>query len=387
MVQSLEASISTMSILLSELSVLSTSLRSVSEPIIRRHYLLLLPTEILAHIRLCLAELYLPGRHCRGDAFNLENGYTFSLVCRRFRDIELSIPQLWTNAHDDMPDEYIRLVLSRSGNLGLKVQLTLSYNPFVACQNCDKWKSLLEHKHRWTNLTIKFHDSKGDHDCSHSLRNLDLPSLRELHIDRIHDIARNVISAWSLPNLCAITSCDLSTLLALPHTNPLSSLELRHEYLQMRTDKILRFLNLSTTEKLTYLVIVFNNPILGPEGAPCHPEVTLSMVKELRVTSLGNRYNFTRAVFPLLERLKCPNVELLSLKLAKEVILSDEFQEWAQDLVQSALNCVTIDVMDDLYGATEKKLTHIFGSASACSIVTSLDERKGEFSMTVKYKR
>ena len=113
-----------------------------------------LPNEILSSIRLLLVE-----HNSEGIQLPCKS---FPLVCRQFRNLELSIPSLWTIVLDTMSPNRIEVQILRSGNLGLSFYITFS---FVREQErlhvvryrclCAQLETIARFSDRWTRANIE----------------------------------------------------------------------------------------------------------------------------------------------------------------------------------------------------------------------------------------
>jgi hypothetical protein len=154
-----KSAMQTVNNLSASIATATTTLQQRVKPTILRHGLSSLPLEILSLIRVWLHLL--DGNGAFGFTTSGPPQYeprmvpnkSFPLVCRRFREVELSTPELWTTVFKDMPIERVKLHIARSGGLPLRVQvhlfphLNMTGEQGDFCQ-CDLWELLANHAQR-----------------------------------------------------------------------------------------------------------------------------------------------------------------------------------------------------------------------------------------------
>ncbi|TDL19274.1 hypothetical protein BD410DRAFT_792307 [Rickenella mellea] len=159
------------------------ALRRVSMPLVLKDGIKRLPDDVLATI----FEI--------GHSMRLSDDLIFSCthvshVCRRFRQISLQTPTLWTRIHQTYGEGQIREFISRSGQLDLDVKLHGSiggskFEPFLM--------GMKRTSHRWTSICIPDEKTKT---YMTGLGITDLPRLRHLIYTYPADL-----STFSMPRL------------------------------------------------------------------------------------------------------------------------------------------------------------------------------------------
>ncbi|TDL18942.1 hypothetical protein BD410DRAFT_830665 [Rickenella mellea] len=189
----------------------------------------LLPDEILGHI---FAMAHLMSDH-RGFAQRV------SRVSRRFREVSLRAPILWTRLSAHFPDSQVQAFISRSGQLDLEVS---TYVPGSGPAKVETFlQTLGKHTTRWARLFI--HDA-GAESIINELNFTDFPRLRFLYFSS-SDVRK---SEWATPVLSHIYALNWHATPKVPFYSQLTCVELSYEDMyDMPIAKITRALQCMTS--------------------------------------------------------------------------------------------------------------------------------------------
>jgi hypothetical protein len=383
LVRTLEASLSTLTKISNKILTTASSLRALAEPVVRHHGLFSLPLNAVSHIRSYLEELDNPGHPELWMPWYRRNK-SFPLVCRKFRQLELSMPSLWTYITDRMPEEVMRLHISRSGNLDVKVHLC----DFQWINDPVKSDLLFGIACRWSHLSIKKLDI-SDESTGAVLNNLHLPSLRELYFDARNEKANTLICNWHLPKLCAVSVSNVDSALALPLG--MRKCLTRLKFSNRRTarvsmEKIIKYLSSSRLMRLTELEMDFfhQRPDLGDGPDTYYENVSLPTIQTLRMRCLciGESRNFENKLFHALSSVEFPNVRRMELELSVDAVAQSEtFVKWLSGLARSH-NAVTVKAPPDCVQAEAQ----IFSACrnGGCRQVKILTETVRDIHITIE---
>jgi hypothetical protein len=195
-------------------------LRTLAMPSILHHGILNLPPETLARI-------------ARFTHLSDRRPYpVFPLVCRRFREIELSDPEFWTFVSGKMSPDRMALQIERAGGMGMTFEMIDGGEEYWGCDcrwmcRCGTWAVIASNPDRWTSARILLHfgslteemfgtsvmasEGTGDPEehilCPHKLRGVTFPNLERLDIDIRQESTDGLsyVKTWILPKLKHLT--------------------------------------------------------------------------------------------------------------------------------------------------------------------------------------
>ena len=150
-----------------------------------------LPTEILSHImeNVCSGSQKYP---LGLEGLRME--VYLSHVCRRWRDVAIATPTLWTNIEGPEFSGHMRTMrtvvyLARSRKRLIDVSLFISADPFGiprANWGQDFLKTIVPHSGRWRSFTLQCPEEYDDHEAEDiiidALANISVPQLKSLDL-------------------------------------------------------------------------------------------------------------------------------------------------------------------------------------------------------------
>ncbi|TDL17480.1 hypothetical protein BD410DRAFT_549374 [Rickenella mellea] len=173
-------------------------------PLILEHGIIHLPDELLA----LTLEM---GHHLRYDRFAL----SMSHVSRRFRQVALRTPLLWTRFSGDYSDDQIQAFISRSGHLNLEISSHM-YGPQMLSY-------LLPLSSRWSSIPRIDENTESWID---SVGVSNLPRLKSSNIDSSWDIE---LPMHRMPMLSQIEGFGLYFTVPVPYRSQLTSVKIRFD--------------------------------------------------------------------------------------------------------------------------------------------------------------
>jgi hypothetical protein len=285
-----------------------------------------LPAETLSAIfDIGLSESpFLPAKHTRGGYF--EDKWTplptpfeivVSSVSRRWRNVALQTPRLWTRVYINVAQsahELLDLYLDRSKMCS--IDITLSRRKLRWERSCDlmgpepkvviEFKQYLEqlvpHVGRWREFIIR----RGDHimplpDVLAALAHLYAPALETLVLNGNHGSLRKIFSAGA-PRLFSVEligACFLPPLEAVKHLKLYS-----HDYFQLNHAQFHNIIQPMCS--LINLNLQSGIVVGSPAG---HPTVDLPSVISLEIDVIG--CSIGEGVLPVIDS---PSVEILTIR-------------------------------------------------------------------------
>lgn len=166
-------------------------------PVTLAHYIDILPNEVLANILEQVGLAY---------PAHADVQYDLARVCRRFRQIVLHLPRLWTRVWTTSPNRRILNNLERSREMGLDVRLYPVPLPVAGIESSTaRVNSLLSHAHRWQELCLSV-EHRYTPVVIPIWVPMPMPRLRMLKIKRDQFVEpvedrNSFTSDWHMPNL------------------------------------------------------------------------------------------------------------------------------------------------------------------------------------------
>ena len=152
-------------------------------------------------------------------------------VCRRFRDVALDDPTLWSSISSANSLEYIIMQLERSKGSKLTVDYTMHFHldRGSKCACHIFWRMLLERCDLWQEVSVIYDvvHQHSDAGILGILQGLSLPSLRSLALTSESDtctykgVANDVCQTWHMPKLEKFQGELGKRLLRMPFIAPL----------------------------------------------------------------------------------------------------------------------------------------------------------------------
>lgn len=232
---------------------------------------------------------------------------SLAYVNRRFRNVALSLPKLWSVFPEHSGKHTFDLYLDRSKDVGLTVDL----------RNVLSWygKKIMQRTHRWQSVVIIHRDIQGI-------------NLQTLSFPRIHNISVQLSYAggtsgwveefkfkWELPALRHLTFRN-----ATPALPPLALTNLTSLELSLESDTTYRFQNeaflrqVNLMENLQILSLTFSSMQFGEENPSLLCD--LSSLIELNIELSGEVTCSDLRAF--LDQINMKSVQRLSAKLREE---------------------------------------------------------------------
>lgn len=291
-----------------------------------------LPDAILEMIFEAIHDNMFPGTRRRKEIMRLSH------VCRRFRQIVLGLPRLWSDIDSCMHPEAVAMQLTRSKNIALSVDIELGYRPFADVRTF--LDLVLPHRSRWSSLMLDF-DLAHVGICEEMrqfgtiCQGLEFAGLETLNI-RFPDPSRTieeggvsetynpldetlqVYSSWSAPILRTFSTSNV-----LPRTFNAPLVSLHAQFItstQYDWDIHPLLASLETSSTLTDLQLTFM--VCGLVDDPL-PETQLPHLRSLEVVASGVQ---TEVVASVMEALRPPNLSSLSFEV--ELQREDDADDW-----------------------------------------------------------
>lgn len=351
--QDLKTTSTELSKLLRKVDLHIAQLGSLAQPVILQHGFLSLPPETLAHVRVLLRDME-NERTLKSQAKMMKPNSSFPLVCRRFRELELDLPTLWTYVHVRMSLDRMRLQITRSGALGLTFafhgsDVTELDHSFQGCR-CGLWSLIAQNGHRWTTLDIHIrkHNSSGfpkdtDHNCIVALNNANFTSLRSLRLmaEGPNQRSVSIIGSWSLPVLQYLICDSPEDFLAIPVSENLERVELMAEMCPLRTDLVLNKFRTEAASRLTSLTLVIGTVWVPRMSSAMSNGVAMPLLKAVCIkpgaSLVGGSYFIDVITSQLLLNIHSPNIETVSVSCRLRLIDLDLLADWISRLRNPAL--------------------------------------------------
>ncbi|KAK7055847.1 F-box domain-containing protein, partial [Favolaschia claudopus] len=247
-----------------------------------KYPVLTLPNEITTEIFL----QFLPTYPLCSEMTGFYSPTLLTHICSQWRDIALSIPQLWRaiylpRSHVGI-DHLLDAWLTRSGCCPLSLDVVLPFEEYMTAPWSSALSNLISQRTRWEHLTVTVGDSDPGSFTYHSLLDGSMPILCHLRLDFL-DIM-TVLKVKSAPLLrSAILSHDACTGVELPWQQ-LTSLSMYWCFL----DEISTILQ--RTPSLVYCKLFISNQDLDNDALP---EIRLphldSLVVDIDIGVADNR--------------------------------------------------------------------------------------------------
>jgi hypothetical protein len=249
---------------------------------------------------------------------------SFPLVCRRFREVELTIPELWTTVNTKMSYERVKLHIARSGDLPLRVQIRsdIWYHEERARSRHDDVSGLIaSHAQRCEWMEI-YSERRGNSDLRSdmiaflsTIDGIHLSKLRRLDIVVPGAATLSSLRTWSMPQLSELFCASPGALLALPILHNLDVLKLTFDYERSyNADDLIDLLSSPTGSNLQTLELrTLKNRYGEPPGHPDTQSTSgavLPMLKSFRLHQHSDRN-----IHSLLQRIQAPSIETIAVEI------------------------------------------------------------------------
>lgn len=352
------------------LSKLTESLKFATKELHRRtkasivhHRFAVLPTEILADIieMVCLSQRR---RYRRCDDVGHNPELEIGSVCKRFREVSLRLPSLWSRIRFVRSHEWLKIQLERSVDFPLTVEFDDQVYGHAECTResaCINFVSeMVKHTHRWGRVVLARAHENGS--LAKILSNLHLPALKTLILSDQDEFSEDpgyltneFIQTWSTPLLRDLTSdrtvFDMQVAWRLQRAN-LHSGMLDPSALS----EITNFLTSRTAEGLVELVLGFSafSELPLEEGPSSQPTtvVRLRRLRKLSIVVEKDVRNSCQIISHFTECLSIPRVDTISLDLhfergEKTVYL---FLSWLHRIRRPKRMDLTVRLYESFYG-------------------------------------
>lgn len=232
---------------------------------------------------------------------------SLAAVNRRFRNVALSLPRLWSILPEQNGKHTFDLYLARSKDVGLTVDL----------RNALSWygKEMMQRTHRWESVAITHRDIQGI-----NLQILSFPRIQNISVELSYaggtsGWVEEFKLEWELPALRHLTFQNATPALPPSVLANLTSLELKLEFnttCRFRNGDFLRQLNLM--DNLQVLSLTICSMQFGEENPSLLCD--LSSLIELNIELSGEvKCSDLRA---FLDKINMKSVHILSAKLREE---------------------------------------------------------------------
>ena len=328
----------------------TSRVQSALQPIVLRHGLCSIPSEIFAEI-FDLA--------CEGSL-----NTNVQLICRRFREQALSTPSLWVNVNDSMPAFHIAQRLSRCADLGPTLSVVQEFpSPIHPCK-CRRWSIFRRHAHKFVKLRITLMFSKDapapnvdiGHVCISRLKHIQWTSLAELILESrnrrpgIVNVPPSqmamVISAASMPNLQKFVFNDSEQLYCVPWRSQPTYLHCNMLPRMLYAGHVVSFLGTPQAHSIERLELSLAGdfPILEHNSGIV---ATVPNLKHITIRPHDSRFtNVTRAIIHLLRYLHTPELEWLQVAMNSKALNANTLMEWLSQVRNRSLKKVEIEIFD-----------------------------------------
>ena len=283
---------------------------------------------------------------CENELDRIPAHLRVGAVCRRFRQITLRLPALWSEIGFAKSQEWTALQLERSRCNRVDVAFTHylhedEENLSTLCAEegacAGYWKEIVKHHHRLRTLILhNYHSGDVINTC---LMDLTLPCLEELLLDLGNNWEENpntiAVKSWVMPSLKRLTCGDCMINSALTH--PLESLTL---YIGMNPScnahDLLRFLSSPVGKNLHKLDVTFfgresDIPLdPAPPTVEDLPTARLDNLRHLRIEACAYAHEDHRLMRVLPKILDVPNLEKVEFMfdIMSEFFSCDIWTSW-----------------------------------------------------------
>ncbi|TDL21214.1 hypothetical protein BD410DRAFT_308329 [Rickenella mellea] len=266
-------------------------LRRLSQPFVLEEGIKRLPNEVLAVI-------FEMAHYLDGEG-PVQFALCVSHVSRRFRNVALATPLLWTTIHDSFGENQIREFISRSGRLDLNIKMP--YSTDIECF----LKVIKGTSHRWSSLSIIEQETEY---VMMKLGMTDLPRLRYLSYAFPVEL-----TIFSTPRLSQVVGWGC--LFKSPAGSYLLSNLTHVEFRLYEEDESFKFLattlhSMKNLQDLSFLLEGRTGEDILLSDNAAYPKPHSVHIDRLAISIVGNMQDYSAPLFDVLIHLRPSTVEL-----------------------------------------------------------------------------